>query len=72
MQFVSYGPVFTSMFFHSALVQVEIYVTVDDVDALGASAATRSTISATATADTTSAMNTLVRQSQRKCNFSSQ
>lgn len=40
--------------------QVEIYVEVDEVEPVGASAGTRATISATATTDTASAMNTLV------------
>ena len=41
-------------------VQVEIYLTVDDVEAVGVSAATRSVITATAAADASSAMKTLV------------
>lgn len=41
-------------------VQVEIYVEVDEVESVGASAGTRATISATATTDAASAMNTLV------------
>lgn len=45
----------------SQLEQVEFYVEVDEVPALGVSAATRATIFATATSDTSSAMNTLVR-----------
>ena len=49
------------------LVQVEFYVSVDDVEALGVSAATRSTIGATATADDASAMNTVVRQWLGEC-----
>ncbi|CAM9212730.1 unnamed protein product, partial [Laminaria digitata] len=40
-------------------VQVEIYVTVDEVPVVGTSASTRTTISATATTDVASAMNTL-------------
>lgn len=42
-------------------VKVEFYVEVDEVAALGVSVATRATVSATATSDTNSAMNTLVR-----------
>lgn len=46
---------------HGIVVQVEIYVEVDEMEPVGASASTRATISATATTDTASAMNTLVR-----------
>lgn len=46
--------------FSNFLLQVEFYVEVDEVPALGVSAATRATISVTATSDTNSAMNTLV------------
>ena len=46
------------------VVQIEIYVEVDEVEPVGASASTRATISATANTDTASAMNTLVRYTQ--------
>eukprot|EP00904_Undaria_pinnatifida_P008260 jgi/Undpi1/4564/HiC_scaffold_18.g07918.m1 len=42
-----------------AISEVEIYLTVDDVEAVGVSAATRSVITATAAADASSAMKTL-------------
>ena len=42
--------------------QVEIYVIVDEVPVVGTSASTRTSISATATVDASSAMNTLVRR----------
>lgn len=41
--------------------QVEIYLDVEEVEAVGVSASTRTAISATATTDNASAMNTLVR-----------
>lgn len=41
--------------------KVEMYITVDEVEASGVSASTRASISATATTDDTAAMNTLVR-----------
>lgn len=41
--------------------QVEVFITVDEVLALGTSASSRISITATATTDASSAMNTLVR-----------
>ncbi|CAM9499220.1 unnamed protein product [Ectocarpus sp. 4 AP-2014] len=41
------------------ILEVEIYVTVDEVEATGVSASTRASVTATASADSSSAMNTL-------------
>ncbi|CAN0010264.1 unnamed protein product, partial [Ectocarpus fasciculatus] len=41
------------------ILEVEIYVTVDEVEATGVSASTRASVTATASADSASAMNTL-------------
>lgn len=47
--------------FGAKFMQVEMHITVDEVEASGVSANTRVSISATATTDDTAAMNTLVR-----------
>ena len=49
------------MFETPLLMQVEIYVEVDEVEVVGVSASSRINISSTATTDEASAMHTLVR-----------
>ena len=50
-----------TMFETPLLMQVEIYVEVDEVEVVGVSASSRINISSTATTDEASAMHTLVR-----------